>query len=54
MCAETLAEQAKQPERLPYSSPVLEEYGELNELTHGGFGRYTDPVGGIPYDYPTG
>ncbi len=40
--------------RKQYNQPLLFEYGDLNKLTHGSSGDYTDPVGGQAYAYPVG
>ena len=46
MDLEILAKQEKQPTRLKYNTPTLEEYGDLHKLTHGGSGIQTDLASG--------
>ena len=46
--------QQKLADRLPYHTPVLEEYGDLSELTQGWIGGNADPFGGQFSAYPKG
>ena len=44
------AEQDKQYIRLEYNTPILEEYGDLHKLTHGGETGAKSEGGGLYYD----
>lgn len=48
-----LVEHEKQVTRMKYSSPILEEHGELHQLTHGSSGPILDPSeGNLAYPQP--